>query len=405
MLVCNTHTQLRTLPADALWNLSMALNVYVTVFKHYDASQLRAREPWVSVKLTRFGRSLTILVSFVQLPGPFHYRPCILFYFHSWKGSNIWECSHLVLDNRTMGFSSHCYLLWTSLVRFLKQKEIQTHNFRLCIIASFAIYISAGLEIRKKRRQLTSANLRAARDNPGTDSSFKTTEIQVTTELAERAPVQRLESIPEPYSPNNATEFGIKKNYGQYSANIESPQGARSFKPSQPTKMRERQKTSTNHNNSMESQKAAWRYTKCCVLFFISMLFTWVPSSINRVYALAYPNADVPFGLSYAAAFVLPLTGFWNSMVYITTSWSSCVELWHDLTKPFFGSRLAANRPTSPIAWSSRPQSPGGGYVSNQRQIRFAKTRSVGSYSDRDRAGSNDSFDNLVNPTEQRQAV
>ena len=34
------------LPADALWNLSMAMNVYLTVFKHYDAQQLRARERW-----------------------------------------------------------------------------------------------------------------------------------------------------------------------------------------------------------------------------------------------------------------------------------------------------------------------------------------------------------------------
>ena len=34
----------RFMPADALWNLAMAINVYLTLFKKYNAQQLKALE-------------------------------------------------------------------------------------------------------------------------------------------------------------------------------------------------------------------------------------------------------------------------------------------------------------------------------------------------------------------------
>ena len=47
-----------------------------------------------------------------------------------------------------------------------------------------------------------------------------------------------------------------------------------------------------------------------------------VPSSINRVYSLIHPSlVSLPF--SYASGIVLPLMGFWNSIIYITTSWAT----------------------------------------------------------------------------------
>lgn len=47
-----------------------------------------------------------------------------------------------------------------------------------------------------------------------------------------------------------------------------------------------------------------------------------VPSSINRVYSLVHPSLiSVPF--TYASGIVLPLMGFWNSVIYVTTSWAA----------------------------------------------------------------------------------
>lgn len=62
-------------------------------------------------------------------------------------------------------------------------------------------------------------------------------------------------------------------------------------------------------------------YLRTSFVFAISILVTWTPSSINRVYTLIYPDR-ASFGLNLAAAVVLPLQGVWNAVIYFTTSWT-----------------------------------------------------------------------------------
>lgn len=50
-----------------------------------------------------------------------------------------------------------------------------------------------------------------------------------------------------------------------------------------------------------------------------------MPSTVNRLFQLVSPEKR-NFALNILAAFVLPLQGFWNSMVYIATSWAQCRE-------------------------------------------------------------------------------
>jgi hypothetical protein len=53
---------------------------------------------------------------------------------------------------------------------------------------------------------------------------------------------------------------------------------------------------------------------------------------MNRVYSLIYPGrVSVPF--TYASSVVLPLMGFWNSVIYIVTSWAACKLLFKHLVK------------------------------------------------------------------------
>lgn len=61
-------------------------------------------------------------------------------------------------------------------------------------------------------------------------------------------------------------------------------------------------------------------YLRTSFVFAISVLVTWTPSSINRVYTLVYPD-QASYGLNIAAAVVLPLQGVWNAVIYFTTSW------------------------------------------------------------------------------------
>ncbi|EGD87854.1 hypothetical protein H112_04324 [Trichophyton rubrum D6] len=73
---------------------------------------------------------------------------------------------------------------------------------------------------------------------------------------------------------------------------------------------------------SWERQSAAWAYSKFALLFFCSLLVTWVPASLNRVYSFVEPNKPSNV-LTYVASLVLPLQGFWNSLVYAAVSSSA----------------------------------------------------------------------------------
>lgn len=66
-------------------------------------------------------------------------------------------------------------------------------------------------------------------------------------------------------------------------------------------------------------------YLRTSFVFAVSVLVTWTPSSINRVYNLVYPDR-VSYGLNLASAVVLPLQGVWNAVIYFTTSWRTVRE-------------------------------------------------------------------------------
>ena len=221
----------------------------------------------------------------------------------------------------------------------------------MCIIASFSIYVLAGLEIRKKRKLLRSVNR--------SHHSVKTTEFEIVSELADLNSPRV--SSPDIGSPLKTTfhdaqrprnEFRSSRvNFGnEYSVSVRGGKHPVDVEGSAPTRQRQR-------TTAMEANTAAWRYTKCCLLFFASLLVTWLPSSVNRVFALVWPTILPPFGLSYVASLVLPLTGFWNSIIYVTTSWSACKALFSEDIGPLFS---RGGKPLSPRAanyWptSSRP--------------------------------------------------
>ena len=70
-----------------------------------------------------------------------------------------------------------------------------------------------------------------------------------------------------------------------------------------------------------------------------------VPSTINRVYTLVRPNNSV-FGLDFASGLVLPLQGFWNTVIYIATSLPACKALWAEILAAFSSRAARPNRST-----------------------------------------------------------
>jgi len=62
-------------------------------------------------------------------------------------------------------------------------------------------------------------------------------------------------------------------------------------------------------------------YLRTSFVFALSILITWTPSSINRVYSFAHPKST-SYWLNLASAIVLPLQGLWNGVIFCATSWA-----------------------------------------------------------------------------------
>lgn len=76
-------------------------------------------------------------------------------------------------------------------------------------------------------------------------------------------------------------------------------------------------------NLTIEGNTAAWSYFKVAFLMFAALVIVWVPSTVNRLQSFISKDNPI-FGLNLASALVLPLQGFWNMMVYISTTWPEC---------------------------------------------------------------------------------
>lgn len=198
---------------------------------------------------------------------------------------------------------------------------------------------------RKQLRAFNSTNRPAyvVVENPFT--SFKTTEVHVTSEPVD-LPLQDTSNIL-----GKIDGTGSSPAPGQYSVTINCSSPPMTSPPlspmvwassnAPPSRRSDLQRRS--NRAAMEANTAAWSYTKCAILFFISLLVTWVPSSINRVYSLIHPELiSIPF--TYASAIVLPLMGFWNSVIYITTSWAACKTLFGINSKSIRQRTMAARR-------------------------------------------------------------
>ncbi|KAL9098730.1 MAG: hypothetical protein Q9163_005660, partial [Psora crenata] len=221
----------------------------------------------------------------------------------------------------------------------------------ICIIIAFSIYLMSGREIFKKRQELRAFN-GSSHEDPW--ANIKTTQIAVTTEVGNLLP---LATVTNPFSPKaelsgqwSQQPSTSTKPYEQYTVNIDSPPISR--RPPMP-----RSATSVQYKKNraaVEANRAAWGYTKVSILFFLSLLVTWVPSSANRLYALAYPGRTNA-GLAYIAGIVLSLMGFWNSVIYLVTSRAACEALLVNIfTRKNAQRHTADNSPTRVPLWHGR---------------------------------------------------
>lgn len=257
------------------------------------------------------------------------------------------------------------------------------------ILITFSIYIRAGREIYKKHKQLREFStshhdpepLHAVED---LFSSTKTTEVYVTTEVIDKrgsidlAPIRggerRRSEGSSPQRPHKAA-YSVtisSRRPGETHGDNNAEDQQQQQQPQQQVQTTitanpqatgtglTRVTTNTHNNNNtltststatgsaatvspnttnpnplrrraaFEATNATWSYTKCALLFFTAMLVTWIPSSANRVFGVVHAG-QTSLPLEYMSAFVLPLQGFWNAIIYCVTSWGACRMLGEDV--------------------------------------------------------------------------
>ncbi|KAI9155239.1 Cytochrome P450 monooxygenase astJ [Paramyrothecium foliicola] len=278
------------IPADAYWTLAMAINVYLRFYKRYDADQLRRLE-WVYL-LCCYG------VPFVPA----------LTYFLCWIAPD-WDA---------LRFVTFYGPVW------------------VVILIIFLIYIRVGRTIYKKRGRIS--RLQRPQQFPNRLSrrrARKTTEVSVTREIAKEVGAPCTDAVDTVY-PNQAARCMLSPSYTvTVSAEPYQPGASTDTAcqdPSLATSLRASAEVAGHRPEIVLKPGAAgisstkWAYTKCAILFFTAILVTWIPSSTNRFYSLVHDGKS-SLALEFMSAFVLPLQGFWNAIIYIVTSWNAVSNL------------------------------------------------------------------------------
>jgi hypothetical protein len=179
------------------------------------------------------------------------------------------------------------------------------------IVATFAIYISAGKVILRWRREL----LKYAQNHQN--------DISIHSSIHSSSP--KIVKTVKVY---------VTREPAQMSSSTRPP----GFDSRQTSVSHESKPPSTHYDRrprksipSSDANKAAISYCKYALLFFVAIIVTWVPSTLNRLLTLVRPN-DPIFGLVYASGLVLPLQGFWNAIIYIFISLPACKALMRRIT-------------------------------------------------------------------------
>ena len=240
----------------------MAINVYMTLFRSYNAQQLKNLEKYY-IMCYAIPFVVALVYIFIDTPargkiyGPATVRNDSLYYYG-------------------MRVTDYVVQLWCWIdIQWVVFRVILCYAPAWCsILIAFSIYVLAGREIFKKRKQLRAFSnptrpVIVELENPFT--AFKTTEIQITSELATLdfsspdmsnaflAPESEKAHFGTTNKPiNSRSPSTTSKAYDRYSVKIHSaPMSPRFEVP--PTPSRGASKTQIRNNRAaMEANTAAW---------------------------------------------------------------------------------------------------------------------------------------------------
>ncbi|KAH7113384.1 hypothetical protein EDB81DRAFT_862565 [Dactylonectria macrodidyma] len=297
------------MPADAFWTLAMAINVYLTFYFKFDAKRLRGME--IPYLCCCYGIPLV---------------PAFVFIFVK---------NHA--GQRAYGNA----VLWCWIAPEWSVWRIAVFYGPIWVIMviTFFIYIRAGRTIYEKRKQLhdfSTSDPDPLSVNGEATGSLKTTEVSVTTEVMGESrsihlqPMARRGSDAPPHGQHDTESYTVIISADSYAYGQAQDDAIPPMWQAPGSDVTSRRGPTTARRRNYDVNNAAWGYTKCAILFFTALLITWLPSSANRVYSFVHSGSTYA-PLEYMSAFVLPLQGFWNTAIYIVTSWGACKNLMNGL--------------------------------------------------------------------------
>ncbi|KAL8686574.1 MAG: hypothetical protein Q9218_007008, partial [Villophora microphyllina] len=272
----------RFLGVDAYWAFCMAVNIYLVFFRGYSTKQLRSLDHKYFIAC--YGLSLI---------------PAVTYLF-------------ITTEDRGKIYGGAILWCWVSKPwSFLRIAVLYVFMW-VAVLIAIIIYIMAFRYVWRKRSALDGFL------NPFNENPFN--HVMVTTEVTFTSR-ERKPSLPSP-SVREIDKSHLDGNYDAYSVNIEIGQS----RPSPPQRPRTTSRPAVFRIPSVtravalsEENVDAFLYARVAFLFFIALLITWVPSSVNRAYALAHPE-NINFGLNFTSAIVFSSQGLLNCMVYMATS-------------------------------------------------------------------------------------
>ncbi|KAF2867945.1 hypothetical protein BDV95DRAFT_165997 [Massariosphaeria phaeospora] len=329
--------------ADACWVFSMALNVYLVFFRSYETKKLRHLEKWY------------LLVNY-GVPG----IPSIVYIVNDLRHSK------KIIGPATIWCWVSADAEWMRIAFFYAPVWI-------IICATLGLYIAIGRRILRQNAEFISVSKHTASHGPATISLFtseNTKDIKVETEMkveTRAQPGHDSETPPLSSTSDCRSSFSSTRELSQIQSPVSTTAGPSSFsrvawmpslsrgladsRPRRPEDLNTGYKATVVALNQVEdpgvtqrlptsnglphsprrrtspkaiaSNRAAWSYFKVAFLMFTALIIVWVPSTVNRLQQFTHKDKPV-FGLNLASALVLPLQGFWNAVIYISTSWPEC---------------------------------------------------------------------------------
>ncbi|KAF2022185.1 family A G protein-coupled receptor-like protein [Aaosphaeria arxii CBS 175.79] len=307
--------------ADSLWVFCMALNVLIVFKSSCDIRRLHRLEKWY-------------LLFAYGLP----FTPCLAYLIldHSRKdrvigGATIW----CWVDKRVE---------WMRIAWFYAPVWF-------VITMTLSIYVYVGRTIFRQRAELRSLSNPVRTDstthvitNPFTFNEphniVKHVDMRVTTETIG----SEISAQPTMCANESRDSFSSTRNLSNVTqitdpvpAHHEEGRGYQvmisannDFEPTVSRKSSTGKRGSlTRHTHIRDGNLAAWSYLKVSFLMFAALFIVWVPSTVNRLQQFIHKDNPI-FGLNLASALVLPLQGFWNAVIYMSTTWPECKRAYRE---------------------------------------------------------------------------